>query len=495
MKNKFSISILLAIFILNYSCAQDLKSLDQEDKNSIITNEDNYEMELVFEDENIIWGIEFLDDNSILASVKSGSIYQYKNGVKTEIQGLPEIYLRGQGGLLDLAIHPDFKENKWLYLSYSSEEVKGKGGNTTIARAKLIDNSLVDLEVLYKGSPNTKKGQHFGGRMVFDNKNYLYFSIGDRGNRNVNPQDITIDGGKIYRIKDDGTIPTDNPFYKEENAKKAIYSYGHRNPQGMFKHPETGEIWTNEHGPRGGDEINIIKKGKNYGWPKITYGINYSGTTITKDKSLPNMEQPLYYWLPSIAPSSFEYISSEIYPGWKGSLLAGALVFKYIERVGIKDNKVISRSKIAEGLGRPRDVKQGPDGYIYVSIENKGVYKIVPSKKKNNLKISEINNYPIGKELYEDFCMRCHMSDGKGVEGAYPPLANADYLLNKRIESIKAIKYGLSGPIVVNGINYNLNMEKMGLDNQEIAEIMNYILNSWGNKTEKLVTEKEVDEV
>ena len=193
MKNKFSISILLAIFILNYSCAQDLKSLDQEDKNSIITNEDNYEMELVFEDENIIWGIEFLDDNSILASVKSGSIYHYKNGVKTEIQGLPEIYFRGQGGLLDLAIHPDFKENKLLYLSYSSEEVKGKGGNTTIARAKLIDNSLVDLEVLYKGSPNSKKGQHFGGRMVFDNKNYLYFSIGDRGNRNVNPQDITID--------------------------------------------------------------------------------------------------------------------------------------------------------------------------------------------------------------------------------------------------------------------------------------------------------------
>ena len=380
MKKVFSISILLGILIINYSCAQDIKPLDYEGENTILTSETNYEMELVFEDENIIWAIEFFDDNSILATVKSGSLFHYKDGIKTEIKGLPKIYLRGQGGLMDIALHPNFKENKWLYFSYASETVGEKGGNTTIARAKLIEDSLVDLKVLYKGSPNSRKGQHFGGRLAFDNDNYLYFSIGDRGNREVNPQDITIDGGKIYRINDDGTIPNDNPFFNSPNAKKAIYSYGHRNPQGMFKHPVTGEIWTNEHGPRGGDEINIIKKGKNYGWPKITYGINYSGTTITKNKSLPDMEQPLYYWLPSIAPSSFEYISSDIYPNWNGSLLAGALVFSQLERIGLKDNKVVTRSKIAEGLGRPRDVKQGPDGFIYVSIENKGVYKILPKK-------------------------------------------------------------------------------------------------------------------
>ena len=380
MKKIFSISILLGILIINYSCAQDIKPLDYEGENTILTSETNYEMELVFEDENIIWAIEFFDDNSILATVKSGSLFHYKDGIKTEIKGLPKIYLRGQGGLMDIALHPNFKENKWLYFSYASETVGEKGGNTTIARAKLIEDSLVDLKVLYKGSPNSRKGQHFGGRLAFDNDNYLYFSIGDRGNREVNPQDITIDGGKIYRINDDGTIPNDNPFFNSPNAKKAIYSYGHRNPQGMFKHPVTGEIWTNEHGPRGGDEINIIKKGKNYGWPKITYGINYSGTTITKNKSLPDMEQPLYYWLPSIAPSSFEYISSDIYPNWNGSLLAGALVFSHVERIGLKDNKVVTRSKIAEGLGRPRDVKQGPDGFIYVSIENKGVYKILPKK-------------------------------------------------------------------------------------------------------------------
>ena len=381
MKNKFSTSLILTLILINISCAQDLKPLDGEPDNTILMDEINYEMELVFEDKNIIWAIEFLNDNSILAAVKSGSIIHFKNGEKIKIKGVPEIYLRGQGGLLDIELHPDFSENKWLYMSYASEENKGEGGNTTIARARLIDDSLEDLEILYKGIPNTRKGQHYGSRMAFDNENYLYFSIGDRGNRNVNPQDIKIDGGKIYRIKDNGTIPSDNPFFYSPGSRKAIFSYGHRNPQGMFKHPKTGEIWTNEHGPKGGDEINIIEKGKNYGWPKITYGINYSGTTITKNKSLPDMEQPLYYWLPSIAPSSFEYISSEVYPNWKGSLLAGALVFKYIERIGLNEkNKVISRSKIAEGLGRPRDVKQGKDGYIYVSIENKGVYKILPKK-------------------------------------------------------------------------------------------------------------------
>jgi glucose/arabinose dehydrogenase len=380
MKKTISIYLTLTFFLLNFSCAQDLKPLDNEREDSIVVDEKNYEMEVVFEDENLIWGLEILDDNSILASIKSGSIIHYKDGIKKDIKGVPEVYLRGQGGLLDLELHPNFNKNRLVYLSYAYMKNRDDGGNTAIARAQLVNDSLKNLEVLYKGSPVSRKGQHYGSRMAFDNENYLYFTIGDRGNRNVNPQDISVDGGKVYRINDDGTIPDDNPFIDVPNAKKAIYSYGHRNPQGIFKHPKTGKIWTNEHGPRGGDEINIVEKGKNYGWPKITYGKNYSGTTITKNKSLPGMEQPLYYWLPSIAPSSFEYISSEMYPDWKGSLLAGALVFKYIERIGIKNNKVVSRSKIAEGLGRPRDIVQGPDGYVYVSIENKGVYKILPKK-------------------------------------------------------------------------------------------------------------------
>ena len=380
MNNFFYLSIILSIMLSNFSYTQILKPLDKEGEDSILTEETNYEMELVFEDENIIWAIEFFEDNSILASVKSGSIFHYKDGIKTQIKGVPEIYLRGQGGLMDIAFHPNFKENKLVYFSYASEDKVEKGGNTTIARAKLIEDSLIDLEVLYKGSPNSRKGQHFGGRLEFDDNNYLYFSIGDRGNRDINPQDIKIDGGKIYRLNLDGSIPVDNPFINKSNAKKAIYSYGHRNPQGMAVHPKTGEIWVNEHGPRGGDEINIIKKGKNYGWPKITYGINYSGTTITDKKSLPGMEQPFYYWIPSIAPSGMTFLTSNIYKGWKNSLFIGSLKFEYLERLVIKKNKVVKREKILDKIGRVRDVNQGPDGYLYVNVDGKGIIKIIPNK-------------------------------------------------------------------------------------------------------------------
>jgi glucose/arabinose dehydrogenase len=213
---------------------------------------------------------------------------------------------------------------------------------------------------------------------VFDNEGYLYFSVGDRGRRDDNPQDLTRDGGKVYRLHDDGTIPSDNPFVETDGAVKAAFSYGHRNPQGMVRHPKTGAIWTHEHGPLGGDEINIIRAGANYGWPEITYGKNYSGTTITKDTALPGMEQPLYYWIPSIAPSGMTFVSGGVYPEWEGSLLVGSLKFEYLERLVIENNKVIYREKVAEDIGRVRDVIMGVDGYIYLAVENKGVYKIVP---------------------------------------------------------------------------------------------------------------------
>ena len=239
---------------------------------------------------------------------------------------------------------------------------------------------MVEKQLLYKASPNSKKGQHFGSRIVFDNDGYLYFSIGDRGSRDLNPQDVNRDCGKIYRLHDDGRIPKDNPFVDMPNAKKAIYSYGHRNPQGMVKHPITGKIWTHEHGPKGGDEINIIKKGKNYGWPIISYGINYNGTTFTEHTSLPGMEEPLHYWDPSIAPSGMEFITSDIYPEWKGNLLVGSLKFQYLNRCVLSDGKVIEQEKLIKDLGRIRSVNQGPDGYIYVGVENVGIVKIIPKK-------------------------------------------------------------------------------------------------------------------
>jgi len=280
---------------------------------------------------------------------------------------------------MDIALDPDFASNGWVYLSYSSDlENDEKGGNTTIMRAKINNNTLVSHETLYKATPNTKKGQHFGSRIVFDKEGYLFFSVGDRGNRDENPQDITRDGGKIYRIYADGSIPDDNPFVATEGAKTAIYSYGHRNPQGMVLHPETGKIWAHEHGPQGGDEINIIVPGKNYGWPKITYGINYSGTKITDDTDLPGMEQPIHYWDPSIAPSGMAFVTGDMYPSWKGNVLVGSLKFQYVDRCVLRNDKVVEEEKIVQDLGRVRSIEQGNDGYIYVGIENKGIVRILP---------------------------------------------------------------------------------------------------------------------
>jgi glucose/arabinose dehydrogenase len=368
--------VLSASFISFFACAQQTESAIE----AVSETNANYAIETVVSDLSIPWGMVILTDGSLLITEKSGELVHYKDGKKTSIEGLPEIYVRGQGGLLDIKLHPNYKTNGWLYMTHASADGEGEGGNTALFRAKLEGNTLTNLERLYKAEPNTKRGQHFGSRIEFDNEGYLYFSVGDRGDRDVNPQDITRDGGKIYRLKDDGSIPKDNPFVNTPNAKTAIYSYGHRNPQGMLKHPKTGEIWVHEHGPKGGDEINIIKKGKNFGWPVISYGLNYSGTSFTDKTEMKGMEQPLFHWTPSIAPSGMAFVSSNKYPDWNGNLLVGSLKFEYVERLVIKNNKVVKREKIMEGLGRMRAIIQGSDGYIYVAVENKGIVKIIPNK-------------------------------------------------------------------------------------------------------------------
>lgn len=354
------------------SCAQT-----KENKVELPESVD-FTVEMVVDSLSVPWGLVFLKNGEMLISEQSGDLIIFKDGKKTNVTNVPEVYFRGQGGLLDLELDPDYENNGWIYISYSSKEGDEKGGNTAIMRAKLEGNALVQNELLYKAAPNTTKGQHYGGRIEFDNDGYLYFSAGERGERDINPQDITRDNGKIYRINSDGSIPTDNPFVNDETAKHAIYSYGHRNPQGLVKHPETGVIWDHEHGPRGGDEINIIKPGKNYGWPVITYGINYSGTPITDKTEMDGMEQPIHYWVPSIAPSGVTFVTSDKYPGWKGDLLVGSLAFQYLEHLTMDGEKVTNREKLLEGMGRVRNVRQGPDGLIYVSIEGKGIYKLVP---------------------------------------------------------------------------------------------------------------------
>lgn len=373
------IQLMVIMFTMSFtlvSCAQ------QKEQGPILHTplENSFDLQPIVEGLNIPWGMAFLPDGSLLVTEKEGNLIHVKNNSKTIIKGVPEVYLRGQGGLLDIALHPNYKDNGWIYLTYALADGLGSGGNTALMRAKIDNNTLVSHELLYKATPNTTKGVHFGSRITFDNDGYLYFSIGDRGDHDLNPQDLSRDGGKIYRLHDDGQIPVDNPFFNTSDAKKAVYSYGHRNPQGMIKHPETGAIWTHEHGPKGGDEINIIQKGKNYGWPIITYGINYSGTPITDVTEMEGMEQPLYYWVPSIAPSGMAFVTSSVYPQWKGSLLVGSLSFQYLERLEIKDNKVVSREKLLVDIGRVRNVVQGPDGYIYVAIEGTGIVKLVPKK-------------------------------------------------------------------------------------------------------------------
>ncbi|WP_431122146.1 PQQ-dependent sugar dehydrogenase [Flagellimonas flava] len=362
----------LFVVMLNTSCAQN------SDKGINLPESIDFTTHLVIQDIQNPWGMAFLPNGEILVTEKSGKLFHYKDGNTTQISNIPNIYVRGQGGFLDIELHPNYEENGWIYFSYASSEGNGKGGNTAISRAKLSGNQLTDHQLLYKAEPNTTKGQHFGSRLEFDREGYLYFSVGDRGNRDVNPQSIRRDGGKIYRIHDDGSIPKDNPFADKSGAKTAIFSYGHRNPQGLTLHPNTGKLWEHEHGPRGGDEINLVQKGKNYGWPVITYGINYSGTKITDETSRPGMEQPVYQWTPSIGPSGMAFVSSDKYPKWSGNLLVGSLAFQYLERLVIENNKVVYREKLLDGMGRVRNVRQAPDGFIYVGIEGKGIYRLNP---------------------------------------------------------------------------------------------------------------------
>ena len=346
----------------------------------------DYEVKKIVDYDGIIWSIEFLDEDNIIFSDKKGKILIY-NGLKLiEVEGTPEIYLNRQGGLMDIELHPKFSDNKIIFLSYAKKSDDDEGGNTAIARAILEGDRLIDLEDIFIARHNSEKGTHWGSRIEFDKNGYLYFTIGDRGSRDINPQDLYRDAGKVFRIYDDGSIPEDNPYVNKIGVNPAIYSYGHRNPQGIFLHPKTNQIWTNEHGPRGGDEINIVKKAKNYGWPVISYGINYDSTIFTEKTHAPEMEQPLYYWVPSIAPSCFEYLDSEIYDGWEGSLLTGSLSFGYLERLTLDFfGNVNYREKLASDIGRVRDVKVSPGGYIFMGVENEGIFKIIPKLDKTIL--------------------------------------------------------------------------------------------------------------
>lgn len=328
------------------------------------------------------WAMNFLSDGRMLVTERSGQLRIINNGKLEEapVKGLPKIYYEGQGGLLDVVPHPDFANNQIIYLSYSAEAAageKGKGANTALLRTRLENNELVDSKVIFKATPNVEGRVHYGGRIAFDKSGKLFLSLGERGEK-PKSQDLKSDQGKIVRLNEDGSIPQDNPFIGMKDILPEIYSYGHRNPQGLIIDPETGNIWEHEHGPQGGDELNLVERGKNYGWPAITFGIDYDNSIISEDTAKVGMEQPATYWKPSIAPCGMAYVTGKKFKDWKGDLLVGSMKFTYIERVVLNGTKVEKKEKLFEGIGRVRDIRESADGDIYVVIESGQVLRITP---------------------------------------------------------------------------------------------------------------------
>ena len=339
--------------------------------------------EVVVEGLKMPWAVAFLSDAEWLVTERlTGELRLVQNGKlhPDPIGGVPEVWARGQGGLLDVVAHPKYKENGWIYLSYASPKKDGEpgeGANTEFIRAKLKNHELTDIQVLFKAMPNRSSTPHFGGRIVFDGKGHIFLSVGERGEMDK-AQDLKTHQGKIIRLTEEGKVPKDNPFVGKKDALPEIWSYGQRNPQGLAMHPSSGILWEHEHGPQGGDELNVIEKGKNYGWPLITFGINYDNSVISKDTSRTGMEQPKTYWKPSIAPCGMAVVTSDKYPSWKGNLLVGSMKFNYIQHVSINGSRVTGRETILEKIGRVRDIRQAPDGYLYVVVESGKIIRLVP---------------------------------------------------------------------------------------------------------------------
>lgn len=318
------------------------------------------------------WSVAFLPDGRYLVTERPGRLRVIAADGRLEplpVSGVPAVAAAGQGGLLDVVLHPQFAENGWVYLSYAGPGPGGSG--TEVARGRLVSdargNRLEGLQVIYRQQPKSSGRVHFGSRLVFDRAGFLYITQGDRGDME-RVQRLDDLAGKLVRLHDDGRIPADNPWQGQTGARAEIFSLGHRSMQGAALHPTTGELWTHEHGPQGGDEINIARRGLNYGWPVITYGVNYGiGTKIGIGTHKDGLEQPLYQWTPSIAPSGMAFYTGDAFPGWRGNLFVGALKFQMLVRLELDGNRVVREERLLTGReGRIRDVRQGPDGLLYL---------------------------------------------------------------------------------------------------------------------------------
>lgn len=329
------------------------------------------------------WSLAFLPDGDLLISERSGRLRLLRDGVllPDPLQGVPAVASKGQGGLLDIALDPAFATNGLLYLSYAG---KGRGGmGTEVLRARLVDQSLVDHEVIFSVEPKSSGGRHYGSRLVFGREGNLFVTLGERGDPD-RAQDLGDLAGSVARIRPDGSVPPDNPFAGDSNGfRPEIFTYGHRNPQGLAWHPETGDLWAVEHGPKGGDELNVLESGRNYGWPVITHGRSYAGFKIGIGTAKAGMEQPVRHWVPSISPSGMAFYMGAEFPGWQGNLFIGALSGRLLVRLELDNRSVTHEERLLETFGeRIRDVRLGPDGRLYLLTDsrNGALLRLEPSE-------------------------------------------------------------------------------------------------------------------
>ena len=327
----------------------------------------------------VIWGMDFLPNGDMLFTEKRGRLYRLSNGTVTEITGFPTVRSSGQGGLLDIRVHPDHTSNGWVYAAYSATS-SANNGELRLVRFRLSGNTVQNVETLFNtGGGNTWNG-HYGARIVFDRIGLLWLGVGEGGNgsyggptaSNLNSSNPSSAWGKIHRMTDAGGIPADNPVMPGQSARNTVYAMGIRNPQGMALHPTTGEVWENEHGPKGGDEINVVSKGGDYGWPRYSLGVNYDGTAISQGHTAKGITAPIHSWSPSIGVCGMAFINSNAFGSWKGSLLCGGLAAQRLYRCSLDGNTVRSVETVNGVTGRVRNVIQGPDGAVYVSVENPG---------------------------------------------------------------------------------------------------------------------------
>jgi glucose/arabinose dehydrogenase len=330
------------------------------------------------------WGLAFLPDGRMLVTERAGRLrlVDRDGRLSGPLSGVPQVAASGQGGLLDVAIDPRFAETRELYLSYAEPDAGGTAG-TAVVRGRLSDSRLEDVRVIYRQQPKVSGGNHFGSRLVFARDGTLFVTQGDRFAYRDKAQDLSAGLGKIVRINPDGSVPRDNPFVGRLDARPEIWSYGHRNVQAAALDPDTGQLWTVEHGARGGDELNRPEAGKNYGWPVITYGVDYSGAKIGEGTARPGMEQPVYYWDPVIAPSGMVFYTGDALPGWKGSILIGSLKPGLLVRLTMSAGRVAREERyLAELNERIRDVKQGPDGAVYLLTDRRDgrILRVTPAR-------------------------------------------------------------------------------------------------------------------